>query len=420
MPQLLRIAAEICNTPLLVRPEVAETVYTILEARIADLSGGAPPKAESHANRHVGKPTGPRRDDGSVETMYRLDAESGIALLPIMGELVNRGSWLDSLSGMTSYERLDAQLRAAIADPRVKALVLDMNSPGGQAAGAMETADLVRSLSAQKPIVAFINGQAASAAYAIAAGASRIVVTPSAIVGSIGVVWMHVDRSAAHAKAGVKPTLLHAGAYKVDGNSLAALPDDARARIQAQIDGVYNLFVSSVAKHRKGLDAAAVKATEAGVFMGQAAVDAKLADAVGTLDDVMSDLHAGRVAVGASAPRLAAPGAPAGRSSSEQHDRVKAIVTHEDAKLCPDLAQHLAFETDLSLDGALAILKISADTARANAARPQAAPVHVPRLIPDPQSRTSHGVPGTSGAYTPEQLAELVNADSGRSGQFRA
>jgi signal peptide peptidase SppA len=244
--------------------------------------------------------------------MYRLDADTGIALLPVMGELVNRGSWLDAMSGLTSYERLDAQLNAAINDPRVKGLVLDMNSPGGQASGAMETADLVRSLSKRKPVVAFVNGQAASAAYAIAAGASRVVFTPSAIVGSIGVVYLHMDRSAAVEKAGLKPTLLHAGAYKIDGSPFAALPDDARARIQASIDGVYDLFVASVAQHRKGLDAAAVRSTEAGVFMGQAAVDARLADAVGTLDAVMSDIKAGKVPLGASVPRVAAPGAPAG------------------------------------------------------------------------------------------------------------
>jgi signal peptide peptidase SppA len=409
MPQLLRIATEICNRPLLVLPETAETIYAVLESRI-DISGGAQPKGESQANRHIGKPAGPRRDDGSTEYMYRLDADTGIALLPVMGELVNRGSWLDSLSGMTSYERLDAQLRAAIADPRVKALVLDMNSPGGQASGAMETADLVRQLSSQKPIVAFVNGMAASAAYAIAAGAPRVVVTPSAIAGSIGVVWMHVDRSGAHAKAGVKPTLLHAGAHKVDGNSLAALPDDARARIQAQIDGVYDLFVSSVAKHRKGLDASAVRATEAGVFMGQAAVDAKLADAVGTLDEVMLDLKAGKVALGASAPRLDALGAPASAGSYGEHrDRIKSIVTHESARACPDLALHLAFGTDLPLHNALALLKISADTVQANAARPSAAPVHTPRLMRDPASDRPLNSAAAMGALSPEEVARRVS-----------
>jgi signal peptide peptidase SppA len=407
MPQLLRIAAELCNTPLLVRPETAETIYAVLESRIADASGGAQPKAESQANRHVGKPAGPRRDDGSTEYMYRLDADTGIALLPVMGELVNRGSWLDAMSGLTSYERLDAQLNAAINDPRVKGLVLDMNSPGGQASGAMETADLVRTLSKRKPIVAFINGMAASAAYAIAAGATRVVVTPSAIVGSIGVVYLHMDRSAAVEKAGLKPTLLHAGAYKIDGSPFAALPDDARARIQASIDGVYDLFVASVAQHRKGLDAAAVRATEAGVFMGQAAVDAKLADAVGTLQDVFADLKAGKVPLDAAQAHLPAPGAAASASWPEQRARIKAILGHEKAKGRIELAQHIALETDMSLEAAVRIFDAAPAIAPAAASPPSK---HVGRLMRDPASDApARHSAAAMGALSPEEVARRVS-----------
>ncbi len=101
---------------------------------------------------------------------------------------------------------------------------------------------------------------------------------------------LHVDRSAALAKAGVKPTLIYAGAHKVDGFSLQVLPEDACARIQAAVDGVYALFVRSVATHR-GLTDAAVRATEGGVLMGQAAVVAGLAHRVGTVDHAMALLN---------------------------------------------------------------------------------------------------------------------------------
>lgn len=412
MHDLARIASLICNTPLLVLPETAETVYAVLAERMA---GG-----DIDLNRHVGKPAGPRRDDGSVEYMYRLDAESGIALLPVMGELVNRGSWLDAMSGLTSYERLDAQLNAAINDPRVKGLVLDMNSPGGQASGAMETADLVRSLSKRKPIVAFVNGQAASAAYAIAAGASRIVVTPSAMVGSIGVVFMHMDRSAAVEKTGIKPTLLHAGAYKVDGHPFAALPDDARARIQASIDGVYDLFVGSVAKHRKGLDAAAVRATEAGIFMGQAAVDAKLADEVGTLADAfsfiktkgkqMSDESNTLLATARTEARAEGHAEGLKTGATVERGRINAILGHENAKGRDALASHLAFETDMSAEAAQAML------AKAPVAAPAAAPsAATPRLVPDPAVAAHDASSGAraDGALSPDDIAKRVNAQSG-------
>jgi capsid assembly protease len=285
MTIVARVAAQIFNTPLLVAPGVAELIATALADRL-----GVEPLSEFDASRFVGQPAQQRLGNGDTRDIYRV--EDGVALINVFGELVNRGSWIGASSGLTSYEGLDAQMRAAMDDPAIRAVVLDMNSPGGAASGAMETAALVRRVAEQKPVVAFVNAQAASAAYAIASGASRIVATPSAMLGSIGVVWMHVDRSAAVEKSGLKPTLLTAGAYKADGHPFAALPADARARIQAQIDAVYELFVSTVADHR-GLDPAAVRGTEAGLFMGQAAVDAGLADQVGGLDDVFAFFNTG-------------------------------------------------------------------------------------------------------------------------------
>jgi ClpP class serine protease len=216
-----------------------------------------------------------------------------------------------------------------------------------------------------------------------------------------------MDRSAAVEKAGLKPTLLHAGAYKIDGSPFAALPDDARASIQASIDGVYDLFVSSVAQHRKGLDAAAVRATEAGVFMGQAAVDAKLADAVGTLEAVMSDLKAGRVPVDAAQARLPAPGALGGAGWPEQRDRIKAILGHEKASGCIELAQHIALETDMSLEAAVLVFDAAPAIAPAAASPP---PKHVGRLMRDPASDTpARNSAAAMGALSPEEVARRVS-----------
>ena len=183
--------------------------------------------------------------------------------------------------------------------------MLDLNSPGGEATGAMETGALVRSIAAKKPVVAFVNGMAASAGYAIAAGATTIVSTPTGAIGSIGVVMLHLDRSAALAKAGVKPTLIHAGKYKVDGTSIQALPADAKARIQKSIDGFYALFVSHVARLRK-IDPAAVMATEGGILLGQDAVAAGLADKVGDFDAALK-----LAAKAKGKPTSAAPVTPA-------------------------------------------------------------------------------------------------------------
>lgn len=283
MRPLPRVETLLFNQPLAVTPEVAEIVASVVLARNEEPNGKAWPEPE--ASRFTGKPVG----FAGTEDAWRM--EDGIAIVPIIGELVNRGAWVGASSGLVSYEGLQATLKALENDPAVRGVVLDINSPGGHGAGAMETAAAVRALAAIKPVVALANSMAASAAYAIASGASEIIAQPSASLGSIGVVWLHMDRSAQMERAGVKPTLITAGAFKADGHPFAALPDEARGRIQSQIDQSFALFVDTVARHR-GADPQAIRALEAGIFMGEAAVSAGLADTLGTLDTALSRVRA--------------------------------------------------------------------------------------------------------------------------------
>jgi capsid assembly protease len=446
MTIVARVAAQIFNTPLLVAPGVAELIATALADRL-----GVEPLAYTDLSRFVGKPAEQRLGNGETRDVYRV--EDGAALINVFGELVNRGAWIGASSGLTSYEGLDAQLLAAGNDPTIRAIVLDVNSPGGAASGAMETAALVRRVAQDKPVVAFVNAQAASAAYAIASGATRIVATPSAMLGSIGVVWMHVDRSGAIEKSGVKPTLLTAGAYKADGHPFAALPADARARIQAQIDGIYDLFVSTVAAHRN-LDPDAVRGTEAGLFMGQAAVKAGLADAVGTLGDVFAFLNKDRAAnspylqganmtdsLNRAAASVAAQsftqaqldaivadarasGYAEGVSAGVERERtrVAAILDSEAANGRAALARHFAFKTSMSPDDAAAAL---AAAPVEPAAPPAAAPATTKQLLldraaPDPKI-AADAESASSGGHTPgsapwDAVASDLNKQAGLRG----
>jgi signal peptide peptidase SppA len=277
---LPRIAARVFNTPLLVLENTAATIASNLAARLGAIPLQPPsPKASAWGD-----------DAGETEERKPYEIVDGVAVIPVRGELVNRGSWIDAYSGLTSYERLGALLRTAETDEAVRAIILDVDSPGGEAAGAMETAAVVRSVSSAKTIVAFVNACAASAAYAIAAGASEVVVTPSAIVGSIGVVWLHMDYSEAMKQAGVKPTLLKKGAFKTDGNRMEPLEPDAAARIDAMMDEYYTLFLDSVGAHRPALGVEGARSTEAGVYVGQSGVDAGLADRTGDLAGVIAAL----------------------------------------------------------------------------------------------------------------------------------
>ncbi|SFO25851.1 signal peptide peptidase SppA [Bradyrhizobium sp. Ghvi] len=288
MSSLFHIADRIVNRPLMILPEKLALIASVLEGRIGvdatelqEIAQAAP-----DASRFVGTTLG--RDGRSKA--YQV--QQGVGMIPVLGSLVNRGAWIGARSGMTSYEGLAFQLAQAAADPEVKSIILDIDSPGGEAVGAFEMADKVRSIAKSKPVTAVVNGMAASAAYAIAASASKIVIAPSGIAGSIGVVLMHVDYSAALDQKGIKPTLIHAGAHKVDGNPYEPLKASVKSDLQAEVDNFYGLFVSGVVKGRNGrMTEQAVRGTEARTFIGQAAVDAGLVDAIGTFESALLELQ---------------------------------------------------------------------------------------------------------------------------------
>ncbi len=212
-----------------------------------------------------------------------------IAVIPIHGTLVRRTVGLEAESGLTSYASLAAQLDAALASAEVAAILLDIDSPGGESSGVFDLADRIRAATQVKPVWAVANDMAFSAAYALASAASKVFVSRTGGVGSIGVIAMHVDQSVKDAQDGVRYTAVFAGDRKNDLNPHQPISDQAYAQLQAEVNRIYDLFVETVARHR-GLEASAVRDTEAGLFFGQAAVGIGLADAIGTFDDALAQL----------------------------------------------------------------------------------------------------------------------------------
>ena len=206
---------------------------------------------------------------------------NGIAVIEIAGSLVHRGAWIGQSSGLTSYEGITAQLQAALADPGIRGIALDIDSFGGEVAGAFDLADRIRAARAQKPIHAFVADHALSAGYALASQADRIILPRTGSVGSIGVVAMHSDMSGALDQKGVAVTLIHAGARKIDANPYQPLPEAVRTRIAGELEDLRQLFAETVAEGRgTRLDTLRALGTEAAVFRGEAAVFAGLADEV--------------------------------------------------------------------------------------------------------------------------------------------
>jgi signal peptide peptidase SppA len=243
--------------------------------------------------------------------------EDGIGVVSVMGPLVKRTSGEFLSGGPTTYGEIENEFMDAATDPNIKGILLAIDSPGGESTGAFELADLIHSQRGSKPIMAAADGDAFSAAYAIASAAdpSGVYVAKSGGVGSVGVWMMHVDQSGYNAKEGVKPTYLFAGARKIDGNPHEALTDEARAVFQAEVDRVYGMFVDTVARNR-GMKPKAVRATEAGLFFGQAAVEVGFADHVGTISDAMAALR-GRI-ISASKPvaKLSATNSEKGKGTT--------------------------------------------------------------------------------------------------------
>ena len=213
----------------------------------------------------------------------------GVAVIPIHGTLVRRTVGLEAESGLTSYAGLAAQLDAAIGNPEVSAILLDIDSPGGESGGVFDLADRIRAASQIKPVWAVANDMAFSAAYALASAASRVFVSRTGGVGSIGVIAMHVDQSEKDAQDGVHYTAVFAGDRKNDLNPHEPISSEAHAFLKAEVNRIYGLFVETVARHR-GIEPSAVRDTEAGLFFGQAAVAIGLADAIGTFDDALTQL----------------------------------------------------------------------------------------------------------------------------------
>lgn len=214
-----------------------------------------------------------------------------VRVLNISGGLVNRPMPDACGPGPVSYEAIARAFDEAIDDDGVKAVVLRIASPGGMAAGCFDLADRIFAARGKKPIYAMVDDYAYSAAYGIACAADEIWLTRTGGVGSVGVICWHYEQSEYNKKIGLKVTPIYSGARKVDYSPHMPLSKEAFEAEQAEVDRLRDLFVESVAKYR-GMDADAVRATEAGTFNGPVAVAAGMADNIGTFRDLLAHIDA--------------------------------------------------------------------------------------------------------------------------------
>lgn len=277
---LPHLAGRVFGTPLLIQPQKLGIILHAIGPRLG--------LGEDDVEIDLGVPVaGTPLEDATGLERKPYSVEDGIAVIGVSGTLVKRASWMDAESGLQSYDAIRAQLRDAVADPRIKGILLDVDSPGGEVGGLFDLCDEIVAARSRKPVYAVANDSAFSAAYAIASSADKIFVTKTGGVGSIGVIAVHMDQSGFDEKVGRKFTAIYAGARKNDFSTHAPLTDEARASLQTEIDRLYEMFVRTVANNRS-INAALVRSTEAGVFYGEKSHSVGLADFVGTFDQALA------------------------------------------------------------------------------------------------------------------------------------
>lgn len=204
-----------------------------------------------------------------------------------------------------SFDAIRARVQAA-CESASTAVVLRINSPGGDVAGCFDTARAIRAMCAKagKPLWAHVDGKACSAGYALAAAANTVCLGDTGIVGSIGVIAARADVSAMNTAQGIRVALVTSGERKADGNPDQPLTDAELKATQELVDSMANAFFELVADMR-GISVADVAALQAGVFHGDAAVKARLADEVMSFDEMLAAIAGGRGGVSPSVYRMA-------------------------------------------------------------------------------------------------------------------
>lgn len=270
MPQ---IASRLLNTPLMLSRPKLEVLLSVLGPRLnLDV-----PKIDAASFARSG-----RERDYTV-------LDGGVAVIPVHGSLVHRGSWVDAMSGLSNYQLIQNRFMDALRDQDVSHIIMELDSPGGEVHGVFDLAELIYKHRGEKPTTAAINEQAYSACYLIGSACDRIVLPRTAGAGSIGVIAAHVDWSKANEMEGIKVTTVYAGDRKNDFNPNEALSDDAFEVLKAHVNETYDLFVETVARNR-GMSTKDVRDTKAGLFYGKSATKSRLADKVQSFNETLAEL----------------------------------------------------------------------------------------------------------------------------------
>lgn len=301
-----RIIAAVTGTVWAILPEKLDAICAFLEHRLEH--GAFTPEEVRAAIGETTEPAEPQTFEVEAASPGGNSRGTSVVVMPLQGVIARRMNMMMDVSGGTSTEEFGRAFTAAANDPKVRAIVLDVDSPGGSVDGVQELADMIYAARENgTEVIASVNGIAASAAYWIASAASRIVASPSARVGSIGTILVHTEYTEADAQAGVKRTVIRAGANKAVGNPHEKLTREAEDVLQDEVNEYNAMFVNGVARNR-GIDADHVMAEygQGKVFVAARAAEIGMIDGVSTMDELLASLgvRTGGARVRAEEPAL--------------------------------------------------------------------------------------------------------------------
>jgi signal peptide peptidase SppA len=219
------------------------------------------------------------------ERSARVQNDSPVGVIDVVGPLMHHKEWC-----FDSYDAIKDRARE-VAASSAKCGLLNIDCPGGLVAGCFDTVAEIRKIFADagKPLCAYIDAQATSGGYALACAASKIFIPPSGIAGSIGVIDTLSDQTAADEMFGLRFVVIASGTRKADGNPHVSISEESIAAAQQMVDTLASQFHELVASAR-GISVETVKGYQAGLFCGQQALDAGLADELATFDQVVAML----------------------------------------------------------------------------------------------------------------------------------
>lgn len=315
---LPHLASRLLGTPLLADERKLDAIVPVLLRKI---NGDEPADMDPADERTPGPMT----------------VSSGVAVIPVIGSLIRRPNWLQAYSGMTSYPQILDCFRCALDDERVRAILLQVDSFGGEGAGCFELCDEIFKARGPKPIWAIADVDALSAGYAILSSAERVYAAQTGAVGSIGVVAVHLDTSIRNEAMGLTYTVFRAGARKAELNSLEPVTKAAAEKLQTSMERLRQRFAASVARSRPGVSSRAALATEGQWYDPEDALKLKLIDGIGTFEDIFAELAA---AVPPPARPAAAPPQPPAPVEGPENDGEP--VDDDEGSPPPDDGQHAA------------------------------------------------------------------------------